>query len=175
MKIKQGVKAPQFEIKDLEGRLISSDTMLGKRYMLSFYRYASCPFCNLRVSFLMGLHDELKLDNQFIGIFQSTEEDMKTYVNNQKPVFSIASDFDRVYYKKYGVETSLWAYIKGAMKLSTLLEAAKQGFKISKTMGPKTTVPADFLIDETGIVRHAYYGKDISDHLDLDIVEAFFK
>lgn len=175
MRLKTGVQTPTFEIKDIDGKQISSELMLGKRYMLSFYRYASCPFCNLRVSFLMGLHNELNLDNQFIGIFQSTEADMKQHVSTQQPVFSIASDYERKYYKKYGVESGVLAYILGALKISTLMKAFKKGFKMSNSMGPKTTIPADFLIDEKGIIQHVYYGKDISDHLDLESVEAFFK
>lgn len=175
MKLTIGTEAPEFNIVDIYGKKISLESMKGKRFMLSFYRYASCPFCNLRISFLMGLHDELKLENQFIGIFQSTEEDMSKHVTNQNTNFSICSDFKRVYYKKYGVDTSIFAYIKGALKINTLLKASKKGFKIKNSMGPKTTVPADFLIDENGIIKNAFYGKDISDHLDIDIVADFFK
>jgi len=174
MKLSVGMKAPNFSLRSIKGDVFTLDSMKGKKFMLSFYRYASCPFCNLRVSFLMGLHGDLKLDNQMIGVFQSTEEDMKKYVSNQEPEFPICSDYDRTFYKAYGVDTSLMAYIIGAMKLKTLLDAYKKGFKISRAMGPKTTVPADFLIDEKGIITYAYYGTDISDHLDLDIVEVFF-
>jgi peroxiredoxin len=174
MKLTVGMKAPHFEIESLEGKTYTLDSMKGKKFMLSFYRYASCPFCNLRVSFLMSLHDELNLDDQMIGIFQSSEADMRQYVGQQEPVFPIASDAERIYYKAYGVDTSLMAYIVGAMKLKTLIDAYKKGFKISKSMGPKTTVPADFLVDEKGIITYAYYGSDISDHLDIDIVEVFF-
>lgn len=160
-----------FQVNGLE---ITNETMLGKRYMLSFYRYASCPFCNLRVSFLIELHKTLNLDQQFIGVFQSSEEDMLKHVKNQDLVFPLVSDEKHIYYKKFGVEASLWAYIKGALKIKTLLNAYKKGFKISNSFGQKTTVPADFLVDEAGIIQLAYYGKDISDHLDLDKVENFF-
>lgn len=174
MRLKVGMKAPNFSLKSIDGQMITLDSMKGKKFMLSFYRYASCPFCNLRISFLMGLHEELKLDKQMIGVFQSTESDMQSYVSNQKPQFPICSDYEREYYKTYGVEKSLMAYILGAMKVKTLYRAYQKGFKISKSMGPKTTIPADFLIDEKGIIIYAYYGNDISDHLDLDIVEVFF-
>lgn len=173
--LKNNIKAPDFDLKDLEGNRWSNTEMLGKKYMLSFYRYASCPFCNLRISFLIGLHEELELENQFLAVFQSDEADMKKHVANQEMTFPLCSDYKQEYYKVYKVNASIWAYIKGALKLTTLLKAHKSGFKISNPMGPKTTVPADFLIDEEGIIRHVFYGKDISDHLDLDVVEAFFK
>jgi hypothetical protein len=38
--------------------------------------------------------------------------------------------------------------------------------------GKKTLVPADFLIDDL-IVKHAYYGKNISDHIPMETVMKF--
>lgn len=173
MKLVKGQQVPDFKWVALEGDTFSRDSMLGKRYMISFYRYASCPFCNLRISFLMALHETLNLNNQMLAVFQSDEKDMRKHVADQKPSFPLISDHKRIDYKKFGVEKSVWAYIRGAMRLSTLFGAFKKGFLIRNSMGPKTTVPADFLVDEKGIIQYAYYGKDISDHLDIDIVEVF--
>lgn len=175
MRLKIGMPAPEFKLTDLDGHTITSEEMKGQRFMLSFYRYASCPFCNLRVSFLQELHKTLDLEHQFIGVFQSSNKDMLDNVGKQNSVFPICSDEKRSYYKKYGVEKSSFGYILGALKLNKLRTAIKRGFKIGKSMGPKTTIPADFLVDEMGIIQIAYYGKDISDHLDLAIVEEFFK
>lgn len=165
---------PSFEFR-VNDQIISNQSMLGKKYMLSFYRYASCPFCNLRISFLIELHQALALDQQFIGVFQSSEEDMAKYVSKQDLSFPLVSDEKKTYYKKFGVEKSMWAYIKGALKVKRLFEAYHKGFKISHSYGDKTTVPADFLINEEGIIEVAYYGNDISDHLDLEIVTEFFR
>jgi len=174
MRLKSGISVPGFELVSIDHQSFTKTSMLGKRYMLSFYRYASCPFCNLRISFLMELHDRLGLSNQMLAVFQSDEGDMKQFVVNQSPVFPLFSDADQVYYKKFGVESSWLAYLRGAIKLKTLTDAFKKGFFIHHSYGDKATVPADFLIDETGKIVHAYYGKDISDHLDIDVVEAFF-
>jgi peroxiredoxin len=174
MTLEKGRQVPAFQLISLDGKVYNNKEMIGKKYMISFYRYASCPFCNLRVSFLMSLHDSLGLDHQMLAIFQSDENDMKQYVANQTPSFPLFSDSERVYYSKFGVETSTWAYIMGALKLGQLIKAYRKGFSIKKSMGPKTTVPADFLVDEKGVIQYAYYGKDISDHLDIDTVEVYF-
>ncbi|MCH4889674.1 redoxin domain-containing protein [Acidaminobacter sp. JC074] len=174
MRLDSGRQVPDFNLKSIGHQVFTDKSMLGKRYMLSFYRYASCPFCNLRISFLMGLHEELGLNNQMLAVFQSDEKDMNQHVVNQSPVFPLFSDPEQIYYKKFGVESSWFAYIRGAIRLKTLFDAFKKGFFISNAFGDKATVPADFLIDEEGKIVHAYYGKDISDHLDLELVEAFF-
>lgn len=174
MKIEKGMQVPKFSLKSLAGQTVTNESMLGKKYMISFYRYASCPFCNLRVSFLMDLHKSLGLNHQMLAVFQSSEEDMKAHVGKQTPVFPLFSDEGMKYYKAFGVEQSWMAYIKGALNISTLINAYKQGFKIGRGMGPRSTVPADFLVDERGLVIYAYYGHDISDHLDIEIVEQFY-
>lgn len=39
--------------------------------------------------------------------------------------------------------------------------------------GSMTTMPADFLVDENGVIQTAYYGKDEGDHLPFERVKAF--
>jgi len=175
MRLKPNFQVPDFELKSLDNQVFTNESMLGKRYMLSFYRYASCPFCNLRISFLIGLNQELNLENQILSVFQSDVDDMKQFVVNQQPDFPLIADPEKVYYKKFGVESGWYAYLKGALKVKTMLQAFKKGFFIHHSYGEKNTIPADFLVDENGKIIFSYYGKDISDHLDIDVVEAFFK
>lgn len=176
MKLKEGMEVPKFEVEDIEGNIVSSEDLLGMKYMVSFYRYASCPFCNLRISFLAEEYKELEILNfRLVGFFQSTKEDILKNVGKQKSPFPIISDSSLTFYRKFGVEKSIFAYIKGAVKIGKLITAHKKGFKIGKSMGPKTTVPGDFLVDEMGIIKYAYYGKDISDHLDIEIIKEFAK
>ena len=35
------------------------------------------------------------------------------------------------------------------------------------------TMPASFLVDEQGIIRLAYYGRDEGDHLSFDSIKSF--
>jgi hypothetical protein len=48
-----------------------------------------------------------------------------------------------------------------------------KGYVPSSPKGSLTTMPADFLIDEHGIIRAAHYGEDEGDHLPFDEVRAF--
>jgi peroxiredoxin len=50
-----------------------------------------------------------------------------------------------------------------------------RGNKWGKKEGSKTRIPADFLIDEEGILRHVYYGRHMDDHMPLDWIEDFLK
>jgi peroxiredoxin len=39
--------------------------------------------------------------------------------------------------------------------------------------GSMTTMPADFLIDASGAIRLAYYGRDEGDHPPFDAIKRF--
>ncbi|WP_372630872.1 redoxin domain-containing protein [Cohnella sp.] len=53
MKLKQGQKAPLFSTPDALGYTIDLNAYQGHKVMISFYRFASCPFCNLRIQHLL--------------------------------------------------------------------------------------------------------------------------
>lgn len=54
MRLDAGQQAPGFSVADLEGRTVSFEGLPGRPVLLSFFRYGSCPLCNLRVAFLMA-------------------------------------------------------------------------------------------------------------------------
>lgn len=175
MHLKVGQKVPEFIFTSMDGKTYTHASMLGKKYMISFYRYASCPFCNLRISFLIETHKNLKLKNQFLAVFQSDPSDMEKHVMKQEAEFPIISDSRMIYYKKFGVEKSIIGYLKSIFHLKDLLMAFKRNFKLHQSQGPITTIPADFIISEEGVVLDLYYGKAISDHMPLEIVEKYFE
>ncbi len=50
--------APEFAVADVFGVPVRLADYRGQRLLLSFYRYASCPLCNLRVHELLQHHAE---------------------------------------------------------------------------------------------------------------------
>jgi hypothetical protein len=48
-----------------------------------------------------------------------------------------------------------------------------KGYLPTTIQGRITTMPADFLVDEQGIIHTAYYGRDEGDHLPLARVLEF--
>lgn len=72
MRIQSGEQARPFEVTDIFDRTISLEDYRGKRLMLSFYRYASCPLCNLRIAQLIAHFDLLHGQGlEFLALFQS--------------------------------------------------------------------------------------------------------
>ena len=57
MKLKQGQSAPAFAAQDVFGNTIDLKDYAGHKLMISFYRFSSCPFCNLRVQQILTRFD----------------------------------------------------------------------------------------------------------------------
>ena len=172
MKLKEGNQAKHFRLEDISGKTISLDDYKERKLLLSFYRYASCPLCNLRVSELSQNYDRLsKQGLHIISFFQSPKESMMKYVGRQNAPFPIIADPERMVYKQYGIEWSWFGYIRGGLSIS-MVRALRNGFKIGKMEGKKNLLPADFLIENL-IIKSAYYGKTISDHIPIEEIEEF--
>lgn len=60
----------------IDGSTFNLESMQGKRYIISFFRFASCPFCNLRVHELVKRFEEL--GENFESLFKAAD----TYSNS---------------------------------------------------------------------------------------------
>ncbi len=79
------------------------------------------------------------------------------------------SDAKSIYYQKYGLEKSLWGVFKGMfLRIPTVIKGMMMGYLPTSIDSSLTRMPADFLIDEEGKIKIAYYGSDEGDHLDVD-------
>ena len=67
--------------------------------------------------------------------------------------------------------------LKGAVvKFPSVLYAMfVKGYFPSSIGGNMLTMPADFLVDEAGIIQLAHYGKDEGDHIPIEQVKQFSK
>jgi len=87
----------------------------------------------------------------------------------------VLADEDNHYYKLYGIRHSIIGVLKGMfMRMPRLLHAMfVKGYVPLIIKGSMTTMPADFLVDEQGIIQAAYYGKDegVFHETLVDIIE----
>lgn len=159
----------------IDGTQFQLDQFQGKRFMLSFFRFAACPFCNLRIHELVSHYDELGNNFGIVAIFDSPLVNLQRYAERHHAPLPILADEHNSYYREYGIERSLAGTLKGpALHMPSVLYATVvKGYWPTHFGGKLTTMPADFLIDEGRVIRTAYYGKDEGDHLSFKQVKAF--
>lgn len=174
MRIQTGQPAQPFQVKDIFERAIRLEDYRGKKLMLSFYRYASCPLCNVRVHELIQRYPSYeKRGLSMLAVFQSPKESILQYVGRREAPFPIIANPQHDLYRAYRVESSWLGFVIGGLRLDAWVYAIRHHLLGFKPEGDMALVPADFLIGPGQKVEKAFYGRDIGDHIPLVEVEAW--
>lgn len=177
-RLRPGDLAPELSAIDIYGRDISLRALRGKPILLSFHRFAKCPFCNLRIHQVIGRYPAYSSAGlAVIAIFESSLENVRNGVGAQEPPFSLIADSERQFYTIFGIERSALGLAKGLInRMSDARESIAMGLvKPIQRDGTIFRLPADFLIAPDGKIHDAYYGNDIGDHLPFECIDEFLK
>jgi peroxiredoxin Q/BCP len=172
MQLKKGQNAPSFVAIDIWGNTINLAQIEKRKILLSFFRYAECAVCQLRISEIMREKNKFKEQNiEVIVIFQSPAESLKLNIVDKIHFdFTVIADPERILYELYSVKPS-WAKMLKTMNLNGIkrvFESIKAGFKPGgKVEGQFHQIPADFIIDHNKIILVAKYGNNVVDHIPL--------
>lgn len=176
-KLKKGDWAPNFNAEDYRNNELSLEKYRGKKVLLSFHAFGSCPFCNLRVRELSNEYQERGLSEfEMIHVFPSSKKIIGKFAGKGTPEFPIISDPYKNLFETYGVNKSVLGMFKGFLNIKKLLQAFEEVslFESLKNNDAEMhQLPADFLIDENGIIQEAYYSKSTSDHLPIEKINNF--
>lgn len=175
MRLSQPSKAPNFNVKDIYGKPLNLEDYKGKPVILSFFRDAACPFCNMRVyEYTRRYEGWNELDIEVIAIFSSPSEAVREFVAKHPRPFRTVGDPDLELYNTYGIGSSAWGFIKVILfKMSTIKEGKRKGGKTNWTNPNRFLLPADFIIGPNGKVLDVWYGKDQADHMPMKRLEKF--
>ncbi len=167
-KLSNGSNVVPFIVPDYKGNDINFINYKGHRVLISFFRGASCPFCNLRVHELIKRHPDFENAGiKVIAFFASSADEIAQYAAKQNPPFPIVPDPLLTFYKKYGVESSQWGMIKAMMQPAKMWKVMTSRFFNMNAVLDKPLIPADFMVDHEGKIVRAYYGSDFGDHIPL--------
>ncbi len=173
-KLKSNQKIPFLSGNTYDGRQIQLKNYLGKPLILSFYRYAGCQLCNLRMhEFIKHYQEKYKDKNiQVVAVFQSPVDKLsKNLYKHHDIPFDIISDPKMHWYKAFGVQRSWSKTMTSFFNPRQWIDSIQKGYMKIDPDGPMNRVPADFLIDKNGVIDVAYYGKDIGDHIPFEIID----
>jgi thioredoxin-dependent peroxiredoxin len=175
MRLKSGDRVKEIHLPAIDGSTFRLQDLQGRPYMIAFFRFAACPFCNLRVHELVNHFSEFGENFQVVAIFDSSLDNLQRHAERHRAPFPILADEQNVSYREYGIEHSVTGVVKGLVtRMPSMLNAMfVKGYMPTTIKGRITTMPADFLIDAQGVIRTAYYGKDEGDHLPLVQIKEF--
>ncbi|MGD8380362.1 MAG: peroxiredoxin family protein [Gammaproteobacteria bacterium] len=176
MRLKAPCQGIDFHTTDIYGEPFRLSDYLGKRVMLSFFRDAACPFCNFRIYELTHKYKAWQeQDLEVIAVFSDTADNVRRFVAKHPRPFKMLCDPDLAIYNQYGVEHSAMALLKALVfRMPRILRGIALGGRPRRNPHVKL-VPADFLLDENGEVQEIWYGRNTSDHIPLERIDAFIE
>jgi peroxiredoxin Q/BCP len=117
MRINSPAQAPDFEVRDIHGQSLRLADLRGKRVMLSFFRDAACPFCNLRVYELSNEYAALQAQGmEVVTFFRSNSEAVQRFVARRPRPFRLVADPQMAVYGPYGIERSMMGMLRAMMR-----------------------------------------------------------
>ena len=170
-----GDPAPQFSLPAIDGSTFNMADTKGKRVILTFFRFSSCPLCNMRIRRIIQRWDEFSEETVMVAVFDAKIGELQKRMKKHNAPFIVVADETYEQFASNGVKKSFFKFMWGAMRSPlTLLQATLRGYvPLTMSISKLSTIPVDILIDEAGNVVEARYCKDTADHLPLEEMIAF--
>lgn len=151
--LKVGDPAPMFELPGADGAMVNiADVLESGPAVVSFYRGAWCPFCNLELRALQReLANAQAAGVTLVAISPNTPDTSADLVDENELTFPVLSDAENAVAKSfnlvYEMEEGLVEFYKA------------EGRDIASMNGSdvwELPVPATYVIDTDGVIRYAY-------------------
>lgn len=167
--IEAGEPAPSFALPDARGQLVSLDERLqAGPVVLSFYRGAWCPVCNMEMQALQqALPDITAAGASLIAISPQAPDASRDFVAKLDLGFDVLSDADQAVIRAYRLQ----------FELPEALHETYRGFgmAVDEHNADGTwnlPVPATFVLDAAGLVRSRHVDPDYRQRMPAEDILA---
>lgn len=161
-----GDTLPDFELQDINNKLINLNDIKSDYLVISFYRGGWCPYCNLELKALQEILLELKtLNGELIAITPETPDNSLTTSEKNEIDFSILSDIDNVYAK------SLKLVFKMPDELISIYK--EFGLNVNEYNGNENyelPMPATYVINKNREVIYSFVSEDYTERLEPSLI-----
>jgi len=102
--LKAGDKAPNFELKNQDGKTISLDDYKGKKFVLYFYPKDATPGCTTQACGLRDNYEQLqKQGYEILGVSADSEKSHQKFIAKHELPFDLLVDDAHKMMHEYGV------------------------------------------------------------------------
>ncbi|MEV6766749.1 peroxiredoxin-like family protein [Streptomyces sp. NPDC051105] len=154
-----GARAPHFSLPSATGRTVALEALLSQGpVVLTFYRGAWCPYCNMTLRSLQRHHGDITARGaQLVAVSPQIPDESLSLSEKQELAFDVLSDVGSATAQRYGV----------AFRVSDELAAhyARSGLELERVNGGHPHVlpiPATYVVDRSGVVRWAFVDTDFT-------------
>ncbi|MEW2086206.1 peroxiredoxin-like family protein [Streptomyces sp. NPDC005283] len=152
-----GAQAPRFSLLSAAGATVMLDGLLAEGpVVLSFYRGAWCPYCNVALRALQQNHQEIAARGaRLVAISPQIPDESLSLTEKHELAFEVLSDLGSDTAKQYGLAFDL------PDELAAVYD--ELGFDLQRVNAghPRTLpLPATYVIDRDGTIRWAFINTD---------------
>ncbi|MEU6810535.1 peroxiredoxin-like family protein [Streptomyces sp. NPDC046831] len=152
-----GAQAPRFNLPTATGQTLALDDLLADGpVVLTFYRGAWCPYCNIALRSLQQHHEAITARGaRLVAVSPQIPDESLTLTEKHGLAFEVLSDVGSGTAKQYGLAFDL------PDDLSAVYD--KLGFDLQRVNDghPRTLpLPATYVIDRDGAIRWAFVTTD---------------
>nr|SCO70314.1 Reductase [Streptomyces argillaceus] len=165
-----GAHAPRFTLPSATGRTVSLDALLTDGpVVLTFYRGAWCPYCNIALRSLQQHHADItRRGARLVALSPQIPDESLSLTEKHELAFDVLSDVGSDTAKQYGLAFDLPADLAAVYD--------KLGFDLQRVNGGHARtlpLPATYVIDRDGTVRWAFVDTDYTTRAEpADILAA---
>lgn len=189
-KFKKGEQLPAFSVKDIDGRLVTNESLKNKKTLIVFWRWTGCHFCATAMLPCTDYLQEIE-DINVVYVYTSSKAACHKL---QKTIpfpkhFHVISDEAQTLYALFGLNNRrILSMIKTIFSLGPFKQAKlkkkfiKEGYYVDvsqlnkgKPDGDILINPGDFLIDEAGTLVDVHYAKKWHEHFSIEELSAFIE
>jgi peroxiredoxin len=152
-----GAKAPSFTLPSTTGQTIVLDALLAEGpVVLTFYRGAWCPYCNIALRSLQQHHDGITARGaRLVAVSPQIPDESLTFAEKNELAFDVLSDLGCDTAKQYGLAFDL------PDDLAAVYENIGIDLHRSNAGHARTLpVPATYVIDRESTIRWAFVDTD---------------
>jgi peroxiredoxin len=162
--LKAGDRAPEFTLKDAEGREVASRDLLAKgALVVTFYRGVWCPYCNLDLQALQAALSALTEHGaQLVAISPQTSSYSRKSQHNNAITFPILSDPGNEVAARFGLRFRLPEYLIGLYRDTFKNDLSRTNGDSSWTL----PMPARYVIGTDGVIAYAEVNPDYTQRPD---------
>lgn len=152
-----GATAPDFTLPSATGRTVSLDALLHEGpVVLTFYRGAWCPYCNIALRSLQQHHDDITARGaRLVAVSPQIPDESLSLTQKNELAFDVLSDIGCDTAKQYGLAFDL------PDDLASVYD--RLGFDLQRVNGGHARtlpLPATYVIDRSGTIRWAFANSD---------------
>ena len=158
---------PNANFQNVEGEYVQLKALLEEKpTVLVFYRGGWCPYCNVQLSGLVEIEEDvLELGYQIVAISPDDYKNLQATIENNNTKYKLLSDPNGKFIKEIGIA------FKTSSSLKEYITSKSQKGETSSVM-PAPTV---MIVDKKGVIKFEYINPNYKERISGEMLLSVLK